>query len=157
MVGTDWTALCMHRILFPLSNMSACHLQKLSLNDPDIHAPEPIPMDDPADYCEAWPMLPLSKLAVAGFITPLVLQSVAKTTQITSLCLHCEEDSMATLSDLAAALQPLKLLSVLDVRWNGLDYAGIADAVSSCFNGWAATAVWSDSAGHAVGAAPCSG
>jgi len=87
-------------------------VQEFSFEDADEAVP-----DMPADYCAAWPLLPISNVIVRGIVTAHVLDSLAETTRLTSLLLHYDRSSSATLQQLAAALKPLRKLRKLDVAW----------------------------------------
>lgn len=69
--------------------------------------------ENPDEYCAAWPLLPIFDVTINGIVTSHVLESVAETTRLTTLMLHYDRYSHSTLSELAAALKPLKQLQVL--------------------------------------------
>lgn len=88
-------------------------MQEFSFAEPEDFVP-----DMPAAYCAAWPLLPIHHLIVRGIVTDHVQDSLAETTRLTSLLLHYDRSSSATLQQLAAALKPLKKLQRLDVAWD---------------------------------------
>lgn len=79
--------------------------------------PDETLIETPGDYCAAWPLLPIYDVTVRGIVTPHVLESLAETTRLTTLLLQYDMDSSANISQLAAALKPLRQLQELDLAW----------------------------------------
>lgn len=89
-------------------------LQGLGLREWDPYYSGDV-FETPADYCEAWPLLPLDEITVNGDVTPLVLETLAKLTRVTSVQLTLDEDSSVTFSQLGTTLQQLKQLQNLKI------------------------------------------
>jgi hypothetical protein len=70
----------------------------------------------PHNSCRAWPLLPVLTLdlysATFGhaFVTPRVLQQIAKLTRLTELYINMSDESTGSVKDLGLALQPLQQL-----------------------------------------------
>jgi hypothetical protein len=62
-------------------------LQGLHLKEYTVQGPSCDPVATPSNYCEAWPLLPLDDITVNGVLTPLVLDSLARSQQSLSCSL----------------------------------------------------------------------
>lgn len=114
----------------PDATHACCCLQEINIREYDPDNPSYEIYETPADYCAAWPLLPIFDITARGNMTPLVLQSVAKTTWLTSLLLHFDTESSAGVNQLAVALKPLEQLQQVYVSWEDLQSAehGLEDA-----------------------------
>lgn len=109
---------------------TCCSLQEITICEYAPDNPSCEIYESPDDYCAAWPLLPIFDITTRADVTPFVLQSVAKTTWLTSLQLYFETESSAGVKELAAALKPLRQLQQLSVSWEDLQSAahGLEDA-----------------------------
>jgi hypothetical protein len=96
---------------------TAALLQSLTLKEYDPQVPDGWVLETPANYCEAWPLLPLDVITADGVVTPLVLESLATLTRVTNLQMRLADESSVDLQHLAAALKKLKQLDELIVDW----------------------------------------
>lgn len=88
-------------------------------------------LEAPEAYCEAWPNLPLKALTLDGLLIPLVMDSLAKVTRLTSLEVTPHEYSSMELNHLATALSRLTSLECLEIDCSNLQLDAQLDAAAA--------------------------